>query len=153
MWKSVVGYEGLYEVSDEGEVRTLEREVVYSNDACHTVRARRLNPCFDKDGYPVVALCGKGKEVQRSVHRLVLEAFIGPKPEGAVTRHLDHSRNNNRLENLCYGTPKENSADMIANPTYVHPRTGAKLSPEVRAKISESQKRAWRKRKENSNEL
>lgn len=48
---------------------------------------------------------------QRRVHQLVLEAFVGPRPEGLLTRHLDGDPTNNRLDNLAYGTPSENMRD------------------------------------------
>jgi hypothetical protein len=49
------------------------------------------------------------------VHHLILLAFVGPRPEGCVTRHLDDDKANNRLGNLCYGTSTENNYDMVRN--------------------------------------
>lgn len=62
------------------------------------------------------------------VHQLVLMAFVGPKPEGYVCRHLDGNPHNNNLENLCWGTQKENSQDAIKHGTAVCLRHGEKAS-------------------------
>ena len=74
---------------------------------------RRLNDTNRKRGHPRVTLVREGKKYSRFVHRLVLEAFVGPRPYGMQCRHLDGTRTNNRLENLSWGTPRENYADQI----------------------------------------
>lgn len=63
------------------------------------------------DGYRLLTLCAGGKRTNRPVHQLVVLAFIGPRPEGMEVRHLNGIRSDNRLENLMYGTKKENMAD------------------------------------------
>jgi hypothetical protein len=143
MWKAIPGYEGMYEVSDEGEVRTLEREWVSGMNTRRMVKPGLKKQTKDKDGYPRVTLCLKGKKARKRVHQLVTEAFIGPQPKGMQVRHLDHSCDNNRLDNLCYGTAKENAADRHANPAYVHPRgmAGKKHSASTKKHISETHKR------------
>jgi DNA-binding transcriptional regulator YiaG len=74
------------------------------------------------NGYLYVVMSPSPKAVRklRQVHRLVLEAFVGPCPEGMEARHLDGDKRNNRLENLCWGTPKENASDRERHGT--HPR-------------------------------
>lgn len=67
------------------------------------------------DGYLFVML-GK-KTVPKTIHSLVLEAFIGIRPTGKVCRHLDGNRSNNRLKNLCWGTNSENAQDQIRHGT------------------------------------
>ena len=109
-WRAVPGYEGFYEVSDGGSVRGLTRQV-----ANRTVRGRNLKPIINRGGYARVALQGIGKPVYRSIHALVLEAFVGPRPEGAVTRHLDGDRLNNCVENLAWGTATENQYDTVSH--------------------------------------
>lgn len=118
-WRPVVGYEGLYEVSSEGRVRSLDRVVSYtSSRASGTVLrffpSRMLSLRPGMYGYHVVSL-GRGN--QRTVHSLVCEAFIGPRPLGMQIRHLDGVRTNNRPDNLAYGTPQENSRDKVAHGT------------------------------------
>jgi hypothetical protein len=65
--------------------------------------------------YQQVCLYLDGVRAQRTVHSLVLEAFVGPRPIDAVSRHLDGCPDNNRLTNLEWGTPSENTADMDAH--------------------------------------
>jgi hypothetical protein len=88
--------------------------VVYSR--ARTGKWHRLKPFLDTHGYPTVVLYRRGnggavEDANRSVHRLVLEAFVGPRPAGMQCRHLDGDPRNNRLSNLCWGTPCENAAD------------------------------------------
>ena len=64
-------------------------------------------------GHVQVDLCKDGKPGRYTVHRLVLETFVGPCPEGMECRHLDGNPKNNRLKNLCWGTKKENQADRV----------------------------------------
>lgn len=105
-WRPVVGFEGMYEVSNDGQVRTLFRGL---NKAKHTM--------IDRKGYVSVRLCGPKRAFmkRKRVHSLVLEAFVGPKPEGMQCRHLNGNKQDNRLENLAWGTAKENAADSVAH--------------------------------------
>jgi len=73
-------------------------------------RVRRyLKPFLMSNGYPHVSLGAIGKRAY--LHNLVIEAFIGPRPQGMQTRHLDGNKLNARLDNLRYGTPSENLQD------------------------------------------
>jgi len=108
-WKAVPGFEGHYEVSDRGRVRSLDRRVwklhsVYGG-AWHSLKGRMLRPGRCPSGHTTVAL-GKGNTV--SIHRIVLLAFVGPCPDGMETLHLNHKPADNRLANLRYGTQSEN---------------------------------------------
>ena len=71
----------------------------------------------DRDGYLLVNLRKPGKRRMAKVHQLVLEAFVGPKPKGLETRHLNGKRTDNRLENLAWGTHRQNVADCVAHGT------------------------------------
>jgi hypothetical protein len=86
-------------------------------------RWERLGTNPDANGYPTATLyrsSGTRHERQKvRVHTLVLAAFVGPCPDGMVTRHLDGKPWNNRLENLCYGTPAENAADAVRHGTHL----------------------------------
>lgn len=106
-WLPAVGFEGLYEVSDRGRVASLPR----SNRRGRLV----LTPSPDSDGYLQVVLCSAGVRYTRKVHVLVAEAFIGPRPPGKVTRHLDGNQLNNARSNLRWGTHAENAQDRIAH--------------------------------------
>jgi len=111
MWRDVIGYEGLYQVSDGGEVRSLDRTVDHGRGFTRWLTGKTFKPRPDGEGYPRVCLSKAGKEATRRTHQLVLEAFVGPKPEGYVTRHLNGIPSDNRVENLCWGTQMQNQAD------------------------------------------
>lgn len=117
-WKPVVGWEGLYEVSDQGRVRSLDREVETSNrhgPCVQKLKGRELKPWAVRTGHLQVNLSRKGQVSAHYVHRLVLEAFRGTCPPGHEACHYDDDPSNNRLENLRWGTSSENSLDMVRN--------------------------------------
>jgi hypothetical protein len=122
-WRQVPGYEGLYEVSDQGRVRRAGRVL---SPGPHSQGYTRFNLCKDSVRRPFMG------------HQLVLLAFVGPRPEGQETRHLDGNPANNCLTNLCYGLPSDNGADRVAHGTQ---RRGQE-SP--RAKLTESDVRSIR---------
>jgi len=107
-WKPVVGYGGLYEVSDRGRIRALF-------DACRGRHkaGRILKQKTREHGYQSVALWKQNQPEYRSTHSIVLESFIGSRPEGMEARHLDGVRKNNLLSNLKWGTVGENAKDRI----------------------------------------
>lgn len=125
IWKDVVGFEGLYMVSNLGRVKGLERDVV-SPTGFRRVKERMMQQHLAVAGgevpgrYPhlFVSLSKGNKARPRFVHRLVLEAFAGPRPDGYVCCHNDGNGYNNRLDNLRWGTPKENTADSIKHGTF-----------------------------------
>jgi hypothetical protein len=117
-WRDVVGYEGHYEVSDLGRVRSLGRvisRVMSDGSVQHQNRPERILAQFDNHGtwYPRVTLTVDHQKKTVSVHTLVLEAFVGPAPKGMECRHLDGSFLNNSLNNLEWGTHLENEADKL----------------------------------------
>ena len=115
-WKPVVGYEGLYEVSDHGRVRSLDRTVSYSKEWNRRLSGRVLkSPLSVNGGYPQVRLTKNNRGSTKSIHRLVLEAFVGPCPEGMQACHYDDDPTNNRLENLRWGTRSHNERDKLRN--------------------------------------
>lgn len=113
-WRPVVGWEGLYEVSDAGRVRSLDRIVDYPDRRRSYLKPGRvLRPSTGSAGYPTVILCGSGRHQHGRIHVMVLEAFVGPRPAGCEVRHLNGVRNDNRLANLAWGTPTENTMDRV----------------------------------------
>ncbi len=112
-WRPVLGFEGAYEVSDMGRVRSLDRFAVNSRGARRHIKARVLRAYPAPAGYPTVQLSNGGKMTSRTLHRMVLESFVGPRPEGMVGRHLNGDPLDNRLANLAYGTYRDNALDMI----------------------------------------
>lgn len=108
IWKAIEGYEGLYEVSNLGQVRSLSHEVPYRNGGVKMVKGKvlRQNTCR---GYLKLELCKDGKPRQHQVHRLVAKAFVDGYFDGAQVNHKDECRSNNRADNLEWVTPRQNS--------------------------------------------
>lgn len=108
--RDLPGFPG-YRVDTLGQVWTnrylCRRQVPY--DPTTPYRLRKLTPIVS--GHLQVAIQRNGREYNLNVHRLVLEAFVGPQPPGMECRHLDGNPANNRIENLVWGTRKENFAD------------------------------------------
>ena len=107
-WKAVPGYEGRYEVSDQGRVRSLDNYVAcgFEGKGQRLVKGCILKPGGNaKTGHVTVAI-GKGNS--KPVHQLVMLAFVGPPPAGHEVLHQNHVADDNRLSNLKYGTRSEN---------------------------------------------
>ena len=99
VWKSIMGYEGLYEVSNLGRVRSLDREIVRYNGT-HIKRGKMKAICNISNGYKGVNLCKDGKQKTHKVHRLVAQAFL-PNPNNLPqVNHKDEDKTNNRVDNL-----------------------------------------------------
>ena len=114
-WKSIPGYEGLYEVSDLGRVRSLDR----IDTAGRRCKGRVLKPRPNEWNRYSVYLCKDGYNRIRKVHQLVLEAFVGPRPEGYEACHKNDESTDNRLDNLYWGTREQNIADQKRNGKFV----------------------------------
>lgn len=112
-WRDVPGWESCYQVSDQGRVRSLDRDVECSDGSTRHYTGRIMAAPARYDGYPHVGLRLAGRYVRYAVHTLVTEAFLGPRPEGQVVRHLDGNPRNCTIENLAYGTPSENAYDTV----------------------------------------
>jgi len=115
-WKPVVGFEGLYEVSNRGRVRSVDRKVKYSSrygTFWMKFKGRILNLHENRAGYMQLTLSKNNNFFLGRVHKLVLEAFVCKKPKGLQCRHLDGNPSNNKLNNLKWGTSLEDRFDMI----------------------------------------
>lgn len=108
VWKPVVGFEGYYEVSDAGRIRSVTRKC--SNGTTWPGRVREP-VAQGKYGHLAVMLYRDCRATKRYVHRAVLDAFIGPCPDGAEACHNDGDPTNNALTNLRWDTRKSNMAD------------------------------------------
>lgn len=117
-WRPVVGYEGYYEVSDQGRVRSLGRVMRYGNQKYPNrqrfVRGRFMTRTPNvRGGHLYVSLMVEGQIKSKAVHVLVAEAFLGPRPEGLQVRHINGVPADCRLSNLAWGTQSENMADRV----------------------------------------
>ena len=111
-WRDIPGYEGRYQASSEGRIRSLDRYVrVVSHgvEAKRLVRGQILRPGKHKDGHVSVVL-GHGTP-GRLVHQLVALTFLGPRPKGMEVCHNDGNPLNNAVSNLRYDTRRENILD------------------------------------------
>ena len=141
----VVGYEGLYEVSDQGRVRSLDRVDSYGRHR----KTRVLKPNQNDSGHYQVRLFRNGKsESYPYVHHLVLEAFVGPRPEGMVACHADDVKEHNYIENIRWDTPSSNRFDAVRNgkdynARKTHCKYGHEFTPE-NTRYCKNRKRACR---------
>ncbi len=130
-WRAVIGYEGLYEVSSLGRVRSR-----------HAVPSRVLSPTTDKDGYPTINLYAPDGRSTFNVHRLVATAFHGDKRnvQDCEVAHLDGTRTNCRADNLAWVSKRENHSHKRLHGTHQagekHP--SARLTEEAAAEIRAS---------------
>lgn len=142
-WLAVRGFEGLYEVSDLGRVRSLDR--VVANGSRWPGRLCSLTP--HGAGYRIVGLSKDGKSHAILVHRIVLEAFVGPCPPGMQGAHGNGIRDDNRLTNLRWDTISGNHADKFRHGTM------PMGSRHYRAKLTEAQAREIIKRRKGGETL
>lgn len=98
LWKDVVGYEGLYQASSLGSVKSLKRKMCPKD--------KILKPYQDKNGYWCVNLTKNKKQRIQYVHHLVALAFLGPRPKGYHIHHLDNDSSNECITNLEYVSPR-----------------------------------------------
>lgn len=116
VWKDIPGYEGEYQASDQGRIKSLKRKALSRNWCTRqpyyrTVPERILKPGrYCKNGHVSVIL-RRGTN-GRSVHQLVMKTFIGEAPEGMEVLHINGQPTDNRLSNLRYGSRRDNILDV-----------------------------------------
>lgn len=125
VWKDVVGYEGLYQVSSKGRVRSVDRTVKTRDGRKRFYAGQILKQHRTSKGmYYIVCLLKRGVEKQYNVHQLVSRSFLGDKPEGKEVCHGPDGPLDNSVGNIRYGTRKENVRDMMQslkeNPDKIH---------------------------------
>lgn len=112
IWKDIKGYERLYQVSNLGRIKSLERKVISYNRGRtyeRTYPEKILKQAKDKDGYVQVNLSKNGKGRTRKVHRLVAQAFISNFEEKPEVNHINGIRDDDRVDNLEWCTSSENN--------------------------------------------
>lgn len=107
-WRDIPEYEGLYQVSNQGRVRSLDHVVPHSNGTHRTQRGRIRRLARHRQGYLQVVLCKAGKRATLYVHRLVATVFLGECPPAHEVNHVNGDKSDNRVENLEYCTHSQN---------------------------------------------
>lgn len=122
-WKDVDGYEGIYQVSNLGRIRTFRVKDGYVGfKLSDTPKLMSLIP--NGNGYLYVTFVKDGKRSNHYVHRTVAQAFIGKIPKGYVINHIDYDKTNNHVENLEIVTQKKNVQHSIDRMRKPRARTG-----------------------------
>lgn len=116
IWKDVIGYEGYYEVSSLGRIKSKTRRVPMSDGRMYRITGKVLK-CQELGKYMAVCLSKSGKEELKTIHRLVLLAFVGERKDKPQCRHMNGKSHDNRLENLRWGTVQDNADDRARHGT------------------------------------
>lgn len=122
-WRPVPDYEGAYEVSDQGRVRSLPREVHDGRNRPRRLKGKIMKPLTQTAGYQQVHLQANGRHWSPLVHRLVLQVFIGEAPPGTEACHQNGNPHDNRVTNLRWDTRLANVGDAIGHGTHRGSRT------------------------------
>lgn len=132
IWKDIAGFEGIYQISNFGRVKSLGRYSIQK----HWVTEKLLNSHPNNSGYLDVSLYDNGKRIHKKIHRLVAEAFI-PNPNNLPeVDHIDTNKYNNHVSNLRWCTSSENHLNPITRKHRSDNLKGRKLSQEQIKKMS-----------------
>ena len=136
-WRPAEGYEHLYQVSNYGRVKSVDRTETCKNGVIRFRKGMVLKPHQNYSGYLWVSFCKNDVRKKKKIHRLVAQCFL-PNPEGKPqVNHIDGNKHNNHVNNLEWVTPKENIHHAVEN----NLRKTNKLSSEnvlnIRASINE----------------
>ena len=123
IWKDIKGFEGLYQVSNLGRVKSLKRP--------YRLKEKIKKPQMPNNGYYQVQLHKNSIRKWYQVHRIVWEAFNGTIPEGLQVNHINEVKTDNRLSNLNLMTAKENSNWGTRNERQAKKKINGKKSKQV----------------------
>lgn len=145
VWKDVVGYEGLYQISSYGEVKSLDKEINLSNGGIYVKLGKMLLKHEDKYGYWTVTLYRNRIPKTLKIHRLVALAFLENPNSLSQVNHKDENKKNNHVDNLEWCDCKYNNSYGTRNKRISASRMGIgkgqKLSDKTRRKMSEAHKK------------
>jgi len=110
-WRDIKGYEGIYKISNKGNVKSLCRISRHGR----FIKEKILKPAKDKDGYILVTLCKNGRQKTSKVHRLVCCAFVNNIDNKPCVNHKNGIKNDNTVDNLEWVTIKENTQHSYDN--------------------------------------
>jgi hypothetical protein len=114
VWKDIPNYEGYYQISNLGRVISLTRIVLDKNGVAKNIKSKAIKSTLNKyNGYLTIAPCVNSKNKQLYVHRLVLSAFTNNPFNKKFVNHKNGIKTDNRLENLEWVTPSENSIHAV----------------------------------------
>lgn len=113
VWKPIKGYEGRYEASNLGNIRSLDRMIKSKGEGKRFLRGRVLKKLIVRNGYEHVALCKDGRTKRVSVHRVIASTFLKRRPEDEVVNHINGIKTDNRVSNLEWCTYKQNIRHAI----------------------------------------
>jgi len=163
-WRPIVNYEGLYEVSSNGRVRSLGHFDTAVNRKKRWCPPQILSQHVHKQwGYHQVHLNRHGSRRTVRVHVLVCTAFRGPRPAGQDARHLNDDKSDNSASNLAWGTKTQNMFDAVRNGTHpmskkTHCKRRHEFTPEntriydgrrwCRVRLADARRRAARRQKQ-----
>ena len=111
----IKGYEGYYAISKCSKVYSIPRVIIQTNSVKYPIKGRILKTGLNSAGYLYVILCKNKKTKHLTIHRLVVESFIGEIPKGLTVNHKDGNKQNNNLSNLEIITYKENTRHAMKN--------------------------------------
>lgn len=131
-WKDVPNYEGLYQVSTDGQIRSLDRYVTYKKGKVVFYKGKKMKLHNDKDGYLTVGLSKDNKTKQCKVHRLVALCFIPNVNNLQEVDHIDTNRENNSVSNLRWVSREENNNNPLTRKHYSKRSSGAN-NPKAKA--------------------
>ena len=114
VWKDIKGYEGAYQVSTLGRIRSLKRTFLDSRGHKQSIPDKVLKPDYKRTGYERICLSKNGKHKHFMMAKLVYETFVGPVPKGLEIDHINGTRADNRLANLRVCTHRENCNNPVS---------------------------------------
>lgn len=115
IWKDIKGFEGLYQVSNLGNIKSLEKIRIMPNGGNRIYSQKILIPVMNRNNYLSVQLCKDGIVTRHLVHRLVAMQFINNPLSKPQINHIDGNKSNNIISNLEWNTPKENIQHSFNN--------------------------------------
>lgn len=139
IWKDIKGFEGLYQISNQGRLRSLDRPVKQRSNSIQVKKGKLIIQSKNHKGYPLANMSKENKRYSRATHRLVAEAFI-PNPENKPQiNHIDGNKENNYVDNLEWLTAKENTKHAMENglmkPCFNNAKKASDIARNINKKI------------------
>lgn len=134
IWKDIQGYEGLYQVSNKGNVRSLDRWIDRENQPGYFLKGKVLRPRTGKNGYKYVVLSKNGERRTLTVHRLVASVFLSNPNGFNVVNHIDGEKTNNEAYNLEWCSYSDNTLHAIKEGLIDHKKNEKTMRSQTRQK-------------------